>query len=176
MTLPLAPLAMALQGAVGAASIAAQVVQANQQAAMGRQQQQNILAKQAQDNADLQVRRQQETQSASQEIEQNDRRARSALATAEVAADTAGVRGISVDALLADLQGQQGRFTAGVNMQLDNTNMAITQQMRGAATEAQSNLNSIQRPTAPDYLGTALRTGAGVLGAYDQYRITPSSV
>lgn len=175
MTLPFAPIAMGLQLITGAASIAAQVAGANAQAAQNREQSRLIRQKEAQDYAALDLRQQQEAQNASAEILKNDRRARSAAATAQAAAGAAGVRGLSVDALLADLYGQQADFNAGVNMNLDRTGTALRQERLGVQTGTQSAFNSLTPITPPDYLGTALRTGTGVLGAYDRYRITPQS-
>jgi hypothetical protein len=101
-----------------------------------------------------------------QKLEENNLNARSADATAQVAAGENGVSGMSVDALLADLSGKSGRYTSSVVTNYDNAEMAINNQRENIGIQAASAINGLKTPAAPDYAGAALRIGT----AYYDYK------
>jgi hypothetical protein len=89
----------------------------------------------------------------------NNAAARKAMSTARVSAGEGGVTGLSVDALMADLAARAG---------VDNTTAEVNYLRRDRAIEADgmnnwastaSNINKLQTPQSPDYLGAALKIG-----------------
>jgi len=116
---------------------------------------------------DLTIRGIEEVQAAAQARSQAERQAQVATGSAQVSAASAGVRGASVDALVSDISGDLGRVYQSIDF---NTVTALDQIQRmreGAELEAQSRLNSIERPSL---LQTLLRVGAGGLDAYSTYQ------
>lgn len=93
--------------------------------------------------------------------------ARSARATAEVAAGEAGVSGLSVEALLNDLSGRQGRFNDRTDQNRDMALDQIQAQKRGASRTARDRINSVAKPSLFD---TGLRIAGAGLDAYSQSR------
>lgn len=94
-----------------------------------------------------------------QKLEENNLNARSADATAQVAAGENGVSGLSVDALLSDLSGKSGRYTSSVVTNYDNAEMALNNQRENIGIQAANSINGLKTPMAPDYAGAALRIG-----------------
>jgi len=106
----------------------------------------------------------QEHAAATQKVNENNRAAEAAKATARVSAGESGISGLSVDALLANLSGEQARYNESVNQNYENASMAIDNQRKNAQSNAASQINQLKTPQSPDYLGAALRIGQA---AYD---------
>ena len=104
----------------------------------------------------------QEHAAATQKVNENNRAAEAAKATARVSAGESGISGLSVDALLANLSGEQARYNESVNQNYENASMAIDNQRTNAQVNAASQINSLKTPQAPDYLGAALKIGQAV--------------
>ncbi|WP_431855006.1 virion core protein, T7 gp14 family [Azospirillum sp.] len=114
----------------------------------------------------LQLQRQQELENASQRITDTALEGAKARAKAATAAGEAGISGLSVDALLADFQRQQSGFTETVKTNFSRKSAQIEATMEGVRAGAQSTINQIPEPKAPDYLGAAVRAGTETWGAY----------
>jgi hypothetical protein len=103
-----------------------------------------------------------------------EREAKRRAATASVAAGEAGVTGLSVDALLADLYGQAGGMRDGVNQNLEAQSNEIA---RGYEENARSYKNTVQsraKSPKPSLLGAGLRVFTGIADAYkDDLRVNP---
>lgn len=99
----------------------------------------------------------QERSAAMQKLEENNSRARSAMATGTVSAGESGVTGLSVDALLGDLSGKQNRYNTSVMTNLDRANSAIQNQRDNVYADAASAINGLKTPQAPDYFGAGLK-------------------
>ena len=104
----------------------------------------------------------QEHAAATQKVNENNRAAEAAKATARVSAGESGISGLSVDALLANLSGDQARYNESVNQNYENASMAIDNQRTNAQVNAASQINSLKTPKSPDYLGAALKIGQAV--------------
>jgi hypothetical protein len=112
----------------------------------------------------------QERKAASQETQQLQTDAMRARGTAEVAAGEAGVTGLSVNALIGDYYGQQGRY----ERTLDNNYQMQADYLRGEmdATQAQAEgrINSVQQGQKPSFADAAIRILGGGLDAYGGYQ------
>lgn len=120
--------------------------------------------------ASQQNRALQEKKAASQELINLQTDAVRGRSTAEVAAGEAGVTGLSVDALIADYYGQEGRY----ERVLDNNFQMQADYLRGEmdATQAQAEgrINSVQQPIKPSFADAAVRILGGAFDAYGSYR------
>jgi hypothetical protein len=110
-----------------------------------------------------------ETQGAAEEIEATRREAMRRRGTVRTAAGEAGVTGLSVDALLRDLHGQEATMRDGVATNLERTRSQFQRERTGAAATATRRLRSAPPVQRPSFAATALTTGAGIAGAYNTH-------
>lgn len=149
----------ALSIASTAASLYGQQQAANAQDDYNKDMARNATIANNQRNAQITQRQIQERDSAQGRIMQNNLEATKARATAKVAASSAGVSGLSVDALLADLGASQGRYNASVGENLRASNMSSDWDRVNAYNDMASTINGLRAPAMPDYFGAALRIG-----------------
>ncbi len=154
----------ALSVASTLADVEGQRQQAKAQNDYNNQQAKNAMEAYKANIAQTNLKQSQEHAAATQKINENNRAAEAAKATALVSAGESGISGLSVDALLANLSGEQARYNESVNQNYQNASMAIDNQRTNAQVEAASQINSLKTPQSPDYLGAALRIGEA---AYD---------
>lgn len=96
-----------------------------------------------------------------------------ARATAATAAGEAGVSGFSVDELLGDFMGRQGRFNAGIDANTTNATTKIRGDMESTRARGQSQINSLSEP---GILDTGLKiAGAGLNAGSGYFRNTRGS-
>ncbi len=115
---------------------------------------------------------QQETAAASQRVNENQIEAKKAAASAQVAATAGGVSGLSVQALLGDIFGQEASIRDSVNQNLENTGQQINQERTSIQRGYTSTINTRQSAQNPSLLGATLEAGTGVIGAYkDQWKV-----
>lgn len=155
---------LVLSAASAAAGVYGQQQQAKAQNAYNDQQAKNTMEAYRANLAQTNLMQSQEQAAASQKINENNRAAEAAKAKALVSAGESGISGLSVDALLADLSGEQSRYNESVNQNYENASMAIDNQRRNVQINASSQINSLKTPQTPDYFGAALRIGQA---AYD---------
>ena len=148
---------------------------------IGQQQQADSMEGQARSNADairqdtvnsyeqLQLRRVQERDAAIEEKMSAQSDAVKARSAARVSAGEAGVSGLSVDALMADYYGQEGRYADSVDRNYENTSQQIDQEMRGVQAAGTTRINSLPRGQRPSFLDAGLRIAGAGLKAYDVY-------
>jgi hypothetical protein len=146
------------------ASVIAQQQAADAQEASNWRQYQASMAARAANLNQTNLEASQEREGAMQRLEENNLKAREATSTARVAAGEAGVSGLSVDALLADLGTKQNRYNSSVSSNYDRSLGAIRSQRENINISATNQINSLKAPQQPDYLGAALRIGTA---AYD---------
>ncbi|WP_143750582.1 hypothetical protein [Mesorhizobium sp. WSM4312] len=112
----------------------------------------------------------QERKAASQQQQDLNTEALKGRGTAEVAAGEAGVTGLSVDALIADYYGQQGRY----ERTLDNNYQMNADYLRGemdsTQAQAEGRINSVQQGQKPSFADAAIRILGGGLDAYGGYQ------
>lgn len=120
--------------------------------------------------ASTQNRMLQEQKAASQELQASQVDALQARSTAEVAAGEAGVTGLSVDALVADFYGQQGRFertlTNNTQMQADY----LRGEMDATKHQTAGRINSVDQGQKPSFAGAAIRILGGAVDAFGGYQ------
>lgn len=168
---------LALTAASTAATVYSQQQAADAQAASNQRQYENQMAAYnaniAQSNMDLanlNRLKQQEAEDASAKKITANAEARRDMAKATVASGEAGVSGLSVDSLLAELGGKAGNANTNIEtnylrrdnaLEMDRSNIYTTKTNNWAQTA--SAINSLKTPTQPDYIGAGLRiAGAGI--------------
>ena len=119
----------------------------------------------------LQMRQQQETAAAAQAIDQSSMRAAQAAGTARVTAGETGTGGASMSALLNEYRRQELGFAETTIRNQTWQNAQIQLNMEGIRANQQAQIASAApKPVEqPDYIGAALRIGAGALNAYGTY-------
>ena len=96
---------------------------------------------------------------------------RGARATAITAAAEGGVSGNSVDALLSDFKLQESTYKESLTRQQQFNNAGVDSNIESVmAGNAAQNTAQNQAVAQPDYLGAALRVGAGSLGYIRDYK------
>lgn len=157
---------LALSAASTAATVYSQGQAANAQAAAN---QRNYDAQMVAYNANIanaNLTKQQLAASTSQKMIENNAQARRDMAKATVSAGEAGVSGLSVDSLLAELGGRAGTANSNAEVNYLNQDRAIEMDKMNAWAGTSSAINSLKTPTQPDYIGAGLR----IAGAYTDYR------
>lgn len=157
---------LVLSAASTAAGLYGQQQQAKAQNTYNDQQAKNTMEAYRANLAQTSLMQSQEQAAATQKITENNRAAEAAKAKALVSAGESGISGLSVDALLADLSGEQARYNESVNQNYQNASTAIDNQRTNAQANAASQINSLKTPQSPDYLGASLRIGQ----AYYDYK------
>jgi hypothetical protein len=119
----------------------------------------------------LQTRQQQETAAAAQAIDMSSMRAAQAASTARVTAGETGTGGASIDALLNEYRRQELGFAQNTIRNQTWQNAQIQLNMEGIRANQQAQIAAATpRPVEqPDYIGAALRIGAGALDAMGTY-------
>ena len=170
----------AAQLVIGVASTAAgfigQMQQYKAQQAMYKANVENANQMARDQYAHTQNRWRQERAAASLEKQNVESEAREARATAAVAAGEGGVQGISVSQFLASYYGKEGRYKDSVDQNYQMSRDYLWASMDQTRNQAQSQINSIAKPTRPSFLDAAIRVaGAGLEAAttYNQMR-TPA--
>lgn len=108
----------------------------------------------------------QEQNSAAQRTFQNQREYAAARATAVVGAEDAGVRGISVDALLNDLAGQQHARQDAVDQNTTWAVRALQDEKRGAQATRDARILSVPKSSTSSLL---IKVGGTALQGLDAY-------
>ncbi len=169
------PITLAVSSfAIGAAQTVAGYIGESQQAKMQnqmvRENQKAANANLVREYADTQKRQIQEEDAASVQKQDIAREARAARATSMVAAGEAGVSGLSVDALIADVYGKEAtakdRISQNTGFTVDN----LKSEMNGFKAKAQDRINSIPWANGPSPFAAALKIGGSALGSYSNYQ------
>ena len=173
MCLPALP--AGLTTALSIISTGAQLFQ-QQQAASAQKEyndavQRNATIAMNQRNAQVTQRQVQERDSAQAKLMENNLEAAKAKSTAKVAASAAGVSGTSVDALLADLSGAQGRYNSSVETNLRNSYAASDWDRQNIYNDFASTINGLKAPTMPDYVGA----GLSIARTWNEYKKPPAT-
>jgi ABC-type uncharacterized transport system YnjBCD substrate-binding protein len=163
-----------LSVAVSALSSVAGFMQQQQQYEAQQQQYENnrISANKAAVNkyASQQNRALQERAAASQEAQKLQTDAMSSRATAEVAAGESGVSGLSVDALIQDFYGQEGRYERTLSNNYQMSADYLRSEMDVTQSQAEGRINSVEQPIKPSFAGAAIRILGAGLNAFSQSR------
>lgn len=125
---------------------------------MSEQNAANVISSTNTQYAYMQNRMEQERKAGVQQITENRIAALRASSTAETAAGEAGVVGLSVDHLLGDIQGRQGRFTDSVNQNFEMQRDGLLGQEESVRAQGQSRINAVPK-------GDPMQLALGVAGA-----------
>eukprot|EP01037_Dinobryon_pediforme_P020249 gene20249-20821_t len=117
----------------------------------------------------LNTRLSQEQTTAATETENVNLQAQRAESTAITAAGESGVSGMSVDALVGDIEGRTGRYADNVKTNLDWTNSQIADEKKATSSQAVDRINSVNPGVAPSFLDAGLRIGTAAVNANSQY-------
>ncbi len=150
-------------------AVASAAGQASAQADANEIYKQNAMETRDANYDQLALMAEQERAASEQQIMENDRDALEATERARVAAGEAGVQGLSVDALLADMYGRQARFTDNVTQNLENRSQQIEFEGSNIDRGYRSSVVNLPQVNKPSYLGAAIEAGSGVFGAYQDH-------
>lgn len=145
---------------------------AKQQNAMVRENQRNANLNAAREYTDIQTRQIQEEDAAAVQKQDVAREARAARATTMAAAGEAGVSGLSVDALLADIYGKEATAKDRISQNTGFTTQNLTRELDGVKAKAQDRINSMPWASGPSPFAAALKIGGVGLDAYSRSQKT----
>lgn len=111
----------------------------------------------------------QERAAASQEAQRLNVDAAKGRATAATAAGESGVAGLSVDALIADFYGQEGRYERTLTNNLQMQEGYLVGEMDATKAQATSRINSVDQGTPPSFAEAAIRIGSSALDSFGTY-------
>lgn len=169
---PMALIGTALSVAQTAFEFSAAQEQADQQNEMVRVNQRNANNALVKEYQATQTRQIQEEDAAAVQKQDVAREARAARATTMAAAGEAGVSGLSVDALLADIYGKEATTKDRVTQNTGFTVQNLTSEMDGFKAKAQDRINSMPWANQPSPFAAALKIGGAGLNGYSQYQRT----
>ena len=154
------PLA-AVSAFIGGAQTISSVVGQRQQAEMQQQAQATASSQERQrylaEVSAMRTQQQQEMVARAQRIQEANRKAMEARATARVSAGESGVSGLSVDALMGDLTRKEAEYTFSEQRQAEMTDVNRQIQLQESGIGFNRNMLRINKPIEqPDYLGSAL--------------------
>jgi len=161
--------------AIGAAQTATSIIGQRKQAEMQQQAQATASVQERQrylaEVSAMRTQQQQEMVARAQRIQEANRKAMEARATARVSAGESGVSGLSVDALLGDLTRKEAEYTFSEQQQAEMTDVNRQLQLKEAGIGFNRNMLRINRPIEqPDYLGSALGGIQSGLSTYSSLR------
>lgn len=115
---------------------------------------------------DILMREVEERRAARQQERRVGLQADRAEGAARASAAAAGVEGLTMDLLLGDIQGQEGRAKEVIDTNLDTILAQLDRMIEGAFAREESRANQAPEPSM---LATGLRIGSGVLNAVSLY-------
>lgn len=168
----IAAMTFALSAASTAASYVGQMQAAQATERANTENRNNALKAMELNWEQLDARTIQEREAAATEKANAARQVRGAKATAQVSAAESGTGGLSVDALLGDIQANYDRYASGVDTNVDYSLAQLQMEKRGARASGIDRINSAPRGQKPSLLGAGLQIGAAGLNyATDRSRI-----
>lgn len=117
--------------------------------------------------ANANATKQQEAENLSAKMIENNAQVRREQSKATVAAGEAGISGLSVDSLLAELGGAGGRANMTARTNFERTDRAIEADKMNVWSGAASQINNLKTPQGADWLGAAVRIGSTVNDYYN---------
>jgi hypothetical protein len=157
----------ALTIASTAAGIGGSIASYDQQNAYAKATRQAATSAYEQQSAALTHRQEQEQTAAAERTFQNQREYDAARARAVVSAEAGGVQGLSVNALLNDLAGQQAVRQNAIGKNTDWAIQSLQQDKLGAAAARDSRINSAPRASG---MGLALQIGGQAATGFDKFK------
>jgi DNA-binding transcriptional regulator YiaG len=115
----------------------------------------------------IEVAKAQESTQAGQKLFANNLEAQKAMSTAQVQAGEQGIGGFSVNALLAEMDGNRSRYNDSVTANLTDKVGALNTQRLSVRNGAASQVNALKEAAPVDYLGAALKIGGATYQHYN---------
>ncbi|HHK0424574.1 TPA: hypothetical protein ACQQIU_002746 [Pseudomonas aeruginosa] len=163
-------IAMAVVGALSAVAGHQQAEVATKvQTKQHEQNQRNAQAALRDSYIAIQNRQQQEAESAAQQVEERRRESVRQMSSAYAAAGEAGVSGLSVQSILADIGATAARDISTIEQNRDWSLDQLNSEMSGARNQAMSQMNATTAGVRPSGWATALQIGSSAVGAYASY-------
>jgi hypothetical protein len=168
----LTAITIGLAVASGVANAVGQAEAASAQEEANKASQGLIVRNQALQIQSLQNQEDEDVKKATEAQFDQQREENAAIAKARVSAGESGVAGLSVDALLNDLnfQGNENSFDIAENLDFKKRQRQL--EVDGIGITSESQINQLPAVQSPDYLGIALNTGAQAFGAYQSGNIS----
>lgn len=160
------PVIAALQVATAVGGLVAQDAAARSQSRANQQNYKNQMMTYRYNLANANANKVQEAENLAAKNIEIDRAAASKQATAAVAAGEAGISGLSVDALLADIAAEGGRARTNAEVNYLRADRAIETDKMNAWASAAGTIGQMKTPQAPDFLSAGLRI-ADAVNTYD---------
>lgn len=160
---------LVMSGAQAVMGYQAQNAQYKSQMDSYRQNAENSAIAAADNYSQLNIRAQQENAAHSQQAESAEIEKAQALATAEVAAASGNVAGLSVEGVLRDIYSQAGRNEATADANLRMSGDYLDGERRNAQRAAQNQINSVPIPEKPSMTPFLLQGFAQGLNSYTGY-------
>lgn len=157
-----------MQGLAGYAQAQAQVDAQNQQAEQNRL---NSLQAMRDEQAAVQRKLSQERAATSTEMFKDQIAAARATSQATVAANEAGVTGLSVDALLGDIKSQYGRQNDALDSNFQMTRGSIGDELIQTHNRAKSRIDSVPYAADASPFPFLLGAASGILKDYKDYNV-----
>ncbi|NPU64597.1 hypothetical protein HL667_06270 [Bradyrhizobium sp. 83012] len=104
----------------------------------------------------------QKRNAASQQVDETHRAALQARSTARVAAGEAGVTGLSVDALINDYYGREGRRVDSIDQNYEMDRDYMRANMESTRAQAEQRINSVKQAAEPSFADAAIRIVTGI--------------
>jgi hypothetical protein len=120
-------------------------------------------------NAQVAQQQMQERDAATGKINSNNIAANEALSTAQAAAGSGGVTGISVDSLMSGIAGGQGRYNASVAQNLKGDVAANDWNRINNYNDMYSTVSKLKRPSAVDYAGEGLKLTSSIASSVSSF-------
>lgn len=161
---------MAIGAGSAVSSHMAQTRQANEQNAMHARNRANALASHGHTNVALGNRQIQEMDAANAEKFETALEGNRARATAKVAAGESGVSGLSVDGLLRDFYGREGRYNDRVDQNTEWTTNQLQLEKTSSGLQTVDRINSVPTAKRPSFLDAGLRIAGAGLDSFAAYK------
>lgn len=163
-------MSFALSAASSVAGFAQKQQEADAQNARYQQNYVNSLAAARDNQQQITNRQMQEQEATAQKDNQILVEGAKRAADVSVSAAGGGVAGLSVDALLADVNRNVAQNRANLARNYEMTAAQLQEQKNSTVTQAESRINSVAQASSPSFAGTALEIAGAGIKAYGSSR------
>jgi hypothetical protein len=165
-----ASVTLALTVASNVAGVSAQQEQAKAQEQYNQQVYNNQMQAYRYNLANQETQRVAARGDAAEKVNQNAMALAAAKSRARTAAGESGVSGLSVNALLSEMEGQYGMDSSNTYTNLLRTEQSINAGQTNTWAGTSSTINQLKTPTSPNYFGAGLQIAGAGLNYYDKTR------
>ena len=158
-----ATIGLALSAVSTGAGLFSQYQQGKSQESANQQQYENSMTAMRTNQATLEAQRSEASRDTSEQLLLNNKAGRAATATAGASAGEAGITGNSVAALLRDLSGRAALDNADAIETNLRQDQGINRARENSYNNTASQINTLVRPKAPDYIGAGLRIAGAAM-------------